>query len=95
LPALQKFQEQHPGAKFLFVDIAGTLEQAQSFLAAHHLSDLRVAMSSGWPKGFGVDETPATIVLDRFGQIQFVHAGLSANIGAILGKDLDTLPGSR
>ena len=80
---------------FLAVDVAGTPEQAKSFLAAHHLTDLRVAVTSGWPPGFGVDQTPAILVLDRFGQIQFVHVGLLADVGAILGKDLDTLPKAR
>jgi len=31
-------------------------------------------------------------VIDRFGQIQFVHAGQLPDVGAILGKDLEALP---
>jgi len=92
LPALQEFQKLHPDANFLAVDIAGKTEEARSFLAAHHLETLRVAVTGGWPQEFGVNGTPATVVIDRFGQIQFVHAGQLPNVGAILGKDLESLP---
>ena len=94
MPALEEFQKLHPGANFLAVDIAGNTEEAISFLAAHHLKTLRVAVTSGWPQEFGDNWTPATIVIDRFGQIQFVHAGQLPNLGAILGKDLEALPAS-
>jgi hypothetical protein len=94
LPALEEFQRLHPGANFLAVDTTGKTEDAVSFLAAHHLKTLRVAVSNGWPQEFGVIGTPATIVLDRFGQIQFVHAGQLPDVGAILGKDLEALPAS-
>jgi hypothetical protein len=80
---------------FLAVDVGGTPEQARSFLAARHFTGLRVAVTSSWPQGFGVDATPATIVMDRFARIEFVHAGLLANVGTILAKDLDALPRSR
>jgi len=33
--------------------------------------------------------------MDRFGQIQFVHAGQLADVGAILGKDLEALPAAQ
>jgi hypothetical protein len=92
LPALEEFQKLHPGANFLAVDIAGKTEEAVSFLAAHNLKTLRVAVTSGWPQEFGVIGTPATVVIDRFGQIQFVHAGQLPDVGAILGKDLEALP---
>ena len=74
------------------MDVAGKTEEAVSFLAAHHLESLRVAVSNGWPQEFGVIGTPATVVIDRFGQIQFVHAGQLPDLGAILGKDLEALP---
>ena len=74
------------------MDVAGKTEEAVSFLAAHHLEALRVAVSNGWPQEFGVIGTPATVVIDRFGQIQFVHAGQLPDLGAILGKDLEALP---
>ncbi|MFZ0960573.1 MAG: hypothetical protein WAO35_06670 [Terriglobia bacterium] len=92
MPALGEFQKLHPDANYLSVDVAGKTEEAISFLAAHHLKTLRVAVTSGWPLEFGVSGTPTTIVIDRFGQIQFVHAGQLADIGAILGKDLEALP---
>ena len=92
MPALEEFQNLHPGANFLAVDIAGNAEEARSFLAAHHLKTLRVAVTKGWPQEFGISGTPASIVIDRFGQIQFVHAGQLPNVGAILGKDLESLP---
>jgi predicted transcriptional regulator len=95
LPALGEFQKLHPDANFLSVDIAGKTEEAISFLAAHHLKTLRVAVTSGWPLEFGASGTPTTIVMDRFGQIQFVHAGQLADVGAILGKDLEALPVAR
>jgi hypothetical protein len=33
--------------------------------------------------------------MDRFGQIQFVHASQLADVGAILGKDLEALPAAQ
>ena len=92
MTALEKFQELHPGVNFLAVDIAGKTEEAASFLAAHHLEALRVAVSNGWPQEFGVIGTPATVVIDRFGQIQFVHSGQLSDVEGILGKDLEALP---
>ena len=92
MAALADFQKLHPDANFLLVDIAGKTEEAISFLADHHLKTLRVAVTSGWPPEFGAGVTPTTIVLDRFGQIQFVHSGQLEDVGAILGKDLEALP---
>jgi hypothetical protein len=74
------------------VDIAGKPDEATSFLATRRLKTLRVAVASGWPLEFGVSGTPTTVVMDRFGQIQFVHAGQLPDVGAILGKDLGALP---
>lgn len=82
----------HPGASYLAVDVAGNTKDAVSFLAAHHLEALRVAVSNGWPQEFGVIGSPATVVIDRFGQIQFVHAGQLSDVEGILGKDLEALP---
>jgi hypothetical protein len=53
---------------------------------------LHTAVQSDWPENFGVAAAPMSVVLDRFGQIQFVHAGLLADVEAILGKDLSALP---
>ena len=92
MAALGEFQKLHPDANFLFVDIGGKTEEAISFLTDHHLKTLRVAVTSGWPLEFGAGGTPTTIVLDRFGQIQFVHSGQLEDVGAILGKDLEALP---
>lgn len=94
MPALEEFQKAHPGANFLAVDVGGNAKETASFLAGHHLKTLRVAVTDGWPQEFGVNGTPATIVIDRFGQIQFVHAGQLADVGAILEKDLGALPAS-
>ena len=92
MTALEKFQKLHTGANFLAVDIAGKTEEAKAFLAAHHLESLRVAVRDGWPQEFGMIGTPATVVIDRFGQMQYVHAGQLPDVAAILGKDLETLP---
>ena len=95
MAALGEFQKLHPDANFLSVDIAGKTEEAISFLAAHHLKTLRVAVTSGWPLEFGLNWTPTTIVLDRFGQIQFIHSGQLEDVAAILGKDLEALPAAQ
>ena len=92
LPALEDFQNAHPGANFLAVDIGGNREEAISFLSTHNLKRLRVAVTEGWTQELGVIGTPATVVLDRFGQIQFVHAGQLPDVEGILGKDLESLP---
>lgn len=94
LPALQGFQKQHPGANLLAVEIGNTPEEVKSFLSAHNLNTLRVAVRQEMPVEFGLSAYPNTMVIDRFGQIQFVHAGQLPDVGAILGKDLEALPAS-
>jgi hypothetical protein len=91
---LQGFQKQHPGANLLAVEIGNTPEEVKSFLSAHNLNTLRVAVRQEMPVEFGLSAYPNTIVIDRFGQIQFVHVGQLPNVGAILGKDLEALPAS-
>ena len=68
------------------------MEDVRSFLSTHNLRTLHVGLSADWPKDFGLNAVPASIVIDRFGQIQFVHVGQLADFGSILGKDLDVLP---
>jgi thiol-disulfide isomerase/thioredoxin len=92
LPALQEFQNQHPGANLLAVEIGNTPEEVKSFLSAHNLNSLRVAVRQDMPVEFGLSCYPNIQVIDRFGQIQFVHAGQLPDVGAILGKDLEALP---
>jgi hypothetical protein len=50
------------------------------------------AVSEKSGSGSGASGFPNTLVIDRFGQIQFVHAGQLPDVGAILGKDLEALP---
>jgi hypothetical protein len=76
------------------VAIGSKPEDVKSFLSARHLNTLRVALSDNWPQEFGPSAFPTTIVIDRFGQIQFVYVGQLADVGAILGKDLDHYPSS-
>lgn len=38
-----------------------------------------------------MNQVPTTIVMDRFGHVQFVHVGQLSDVAAILGKDLDEL----
>lgn len=95
LPTLKKFQLRHPGINFIAVDIVGYPQLAKSFLAAHKLAGLHVAITNGLPWQFGMVETPSVFVLDRFGRIQFVHAGLLPDAAAILDKDLAALPKAR
>lgn len=92
LPALQEFQKQHPGANLLAVEIGNKPEEVKSFLSTHNLDTLRVAVEQHMPLEFGASAFPNTFVIDRFGQIQFVHAGRLPDVGAILGKDLEALP---
>ncbi len=92
LPALQEFQKRHPGANLLAVEIGNTPQEVKSFLSSHNLDALRVAVRQDMPLEFGLSAYPNTLVIDRFGQIQFVHAGLLSNFGAILGKDLEAFP---
>jgi thiol-disulfide isomerase/thioredoxin len=92
LPALQEFQKQHPSANLLALAVGNKPEEVKSFLSTRNLNTLRVALSDKWPQEFGASAFPTTIVMDRFGQIQFVHVGQLADVGAILGKDLDALP---
>jgi thiol-disulfide isomerase/thioredoxin len=95
MPAIEKFQMHHPDANLLAVEIGSKAEDVKSFLLAHNFKTLHVAVRTEWPRGFGAGPFPTTIVLDRFGQIEFVHAGQMANVDAILGEDLSALPGSR
>jgi thiol-disulfide isomerase/thioredoxin len=92
LPAIEQFQKLHPAANTVAVEIGDKPDKIKAFLAALNLNALHVAAQAGWPKEFGVAATPMTIVIDRIGQIQFVHAGLLPNVEAILGKDLSALP---
>ncbi|MGD0695176.1 MAG: redoxin domain-containing protein [Terriglobia bacterium] len=91
LPTLQDFQRQHSGLNFLSVAILAKPEDVKSFLSSHKLNTLRVAIRNDWPPEFGVSELPTTIVMDRFGHIQFVHVGQLSDVAAVLGKDLDAL----
>ena len=67
-------------------------EKVKSFLAAHDLKLLHAAAGADFPPELGSAAFPTTIVIDRFGQIQFIHKGQLADVGAILGKDLRALP---
>ena len=93
LPALEKFQQQHPGANLLAVEIGDTPERVKAFLAAHNIKALRVAVAAEFPAQLGATAFPTTIVMDRFGEIQFVHEGQLADVEAILEKDPHALPG--
>ncbi len=92
LPAIEEFQRQHRAANTLAVEIGDKPDKIKAFLAAHKLKALHAAAQANWPEGFGIAATPMSLVMDRFGQIQFVHAGLLTNVEAILGKDLSALP---
>ncbi|HYL72583.1 MAG TPA: redoxin family protein [Bryobacteraceae bacterium] len=92
LPAIEAFQKRHPEATLLAVEIGHKAEDVRSFLSAHNLRTLHVGLSADWPRDFGLNAVPISIVIDRFGQIQFAHVGQLADFGAILGKDLDVLP---
>jgi thiol-disulfide isomerase/thioredoxin/tetratricopeptide (TPR) repeat protein len=92
LPAIQEFQTRHPDTNVLAVEIGDKPDKIKAFLTAHNLNVLRVAAEADWPKEFGAPTSPMSVVIDRFGQIQFVHVGLLTNVEAILGKDLSTLP---
>jgi len=90
-PTLQNFQRQHSGLNFLSVAIGARPEDVKSLLSSHKLNMLRHAIRNDWPQEFAVSELPATIVMDRFGHIQFVHVGQLSDVAATLGKDLDAL----
>ncbi|SPE43142.1 hypothetical protein SBA3_820007 [Candidatus Sulfopaludibacter sp. SbA3] len=92
LSALEKFQQEHPDANLLAVEIGHKPEEVAAFLKAHNLKALHVAATAGMPRELGVVAVPAAIVIDRYGQIQFVHIGQLADAGAILGKDLSAFP---
>lgn len=79
LPAVEDFQKYHAGANVLAVEIGDRPEKIKTFLAAHNLTALNVAAEKDWPEQFGALASPASIVMDRFGQIQFVHVGLLAD----------------
>lgn len=91
LPTLQDFQRQHSDLNFLSVAVGNKPEDVRALLSSHKLNALRVAVRSDWPQEFGVSELPTTIVMDRFGHIQFVHVGQLSDVAAILDKDLDAL----
>jgi hypothetical protein len=73
------------------VAVANEPEDVRALLSSHKLDALRVAVRSDWPQEFVVSELPTTIVMDRFGHIQFVHVGQLSDVAAILDKDLDAL----
>jgi thiol-disulfide isomerase/thioredoxin len=86
LPAIEEFQRRHPAANTLVVEIGDKRDKVKAFLAAHKPNVLHLAAKADWPQEFGVAASPISIVIDRFGQIQFVHAGLLANVEAMLGR---------
>jgi thiol-disulfide isomerase/thioredoxin len=92
LPAIAEFQSRHPAANLLAVEVGDKPEKVKAFLAERNLKGLNVAVDPDWPEKFGVAAAPMSVVMDRFGQIQFVHAGRLADVEAILGKDLSALP---
>jgi thiol-disulfide isomerase/thioredoxin len=92
LPGMEEFQKRHPAANMLAVEIGDKPDKVKTFLAERKLSALHVSAGAEWPEDFGAAAAPMTVVIDRFGQIQFVHSGLLANVEAILGKDLRALP---
>lgn len=92
LPAVEQFQEHHPGANVLAVEIGDKPDKIKAFLAGRRLSALNVAAQAEWPDQFGALAAPATIVMDRFGQVQFVHVGLLPDFQAVLSKDLSAFP---
>jgi hypothetical protein len=89
---MEEFQKRHPAANMLAVEIGDKPDKVKAFLAERKLSALHVSAGAEWPEDFGAAAAPMTVVIDRFGQIQFVHSGLLANVEAILGKDLRALP---
>ncbi len=95
MPAMQEFQRQHPEVTLLAVEVGNKPEEVKAFLSTHKLEGLRVAVCQDFPKEFGGGVFPYTLVVDRFGQIQFVHAGQLTDVGAILGKDLAALPAAQ
>jgi thiol-disulfide isomerase/thioredoxin len=92
LPAIQAFQSRHPTANTVAVEIGDKPEEIKAFLKAHKLDNLHVAAQADWPAEFGFAAAPMSVVMDRFGQIQFAHEGLLADVEGILGKDLSALP---
>jgi thiol-disulfide isomerase/thioredoxin len=92
LPAFQDFQKQHPDVNLLAVAIGNKPEDVKALLSSRKLNTLRVAIRNDWPQEFGVNEVPTTIVIDRFGHVQFVHVGQLADVAAILRQDLAALP---
>ena len=92
---MQEFQRQHPEVTLLAVEVGNKPEEVKAFLSTHKLEGLRVAVCQDFPKEFGGGVFPYTLVVDRFGQIQFVHAGQLTDVGAILGKDLAALPAAQ
>jgi Tfp pilus assembly protein PilF/thiol-disulfide isomerase/thioredoxin len=95
MPAMQEFLRRHPEVNVLTVEVGSKPEEVKTFLSTHKLEGLRVAVCQDFPKEFGGGAFPNTLVVDRFGQIQFVHAGQLADVGAILGKDLEALPAAQ
>ena len=95
MPAMQEFQRRHPEVNVLAVEVGSKPEEVKTFLSTHKLEGLRVAVCQDFPKEFGGGAFPNTLVVDRFGQIQFVHAGQLPDVGAILGKDLEALPAAQ
>jgi thiol-disulfide isomerase/thioredoxin len=95
MPAMQEFQRRHPEVNILAVEVGSKPEEVKTFLSTHKLEGLRVAVCQDFPKEFGGGAFPNILVVDRFGQIQFVHAGQLADVGAILGKDLEALPAAQ
>jgi hypothetical protein len=76
----------------LAVEVGHTPEEVKAFLAARNLKALRAAVGTEFPPQFGASAFPTTIVMDRYGEIQFVHAGQLTDVDAILDKDLHALP---
>jgi thiol-disulfide isomerase/thioredoxin len=93
-PALDVIQRDYGarGVQVIAVNVDERQKDADSFLAAHPHQLLVVFDPHGAsPKAFKVRGMPTSFVIDRLGNIRYMHQGYTQTIDAAYRRELDTL----
>ena len=93
-PALDAIQREYQarGVQVIAVNVDEQQKDADAFLAAHPHRLLVVFDPRGVsPKAFKVKGMPSSFVIDRRGEIRYVHQGYSQGIDAAYRRELDAL----
>ncbi len=94
LPTLAKVASEYHdrGVAFYAVDMGETAAEVQAYLDQSSLP-LTVVMDSDGSvaDAYGVEAIPQTVIIDRRGNVRFVHVGVSGDLRQRLTSELDEL----